>query len=105
MGNEGKLAEDKGDEDWKEARCVQCGSKWSANGAGEGDEVQYLDARFSSNWSMDSEVEQKIGMASKMIGTIERTVLGRKGLTEGTKVRVVNATYVRTSGDTIPPVQ
>ena len=36
------------------------------------------------------------GMASKMIGAIGRTVLGRKELTKGTKVRVVNAMVIPT---------
>ncbi len=36
--------------------------------------------------SMDSEVEQRIGMASKIIGAIGRTILGKKELTKGTKV-------------------
>ena len=35
-------------------------------------------------------------MASKMIGAIGRTVLGRKELTQGTKVRVVNAVVIPT---------
>ena len=43
--------------------------------------MKYLGAMISSNGIMDSEVEQKIGMASKMIGTIGITVLGRKELT------------------------
>ena len=46
--------------------------------------------------SMDSEVKQRIGMALKMIGAIARTVLGRKELTKGTKVRVVNAVVIPT---------
>ncbi len=46
--------------------------------------------------SMDSEVKQRIGMASKMIGAIGRTILGRKELTKGTKVRVVNAVVIPT---------
>ena len=51
---------------------------------------------ISSDGSMDSEVEQRIGMASKMIGAIGRTILGRKELTKGTKVRVVNAVVIPT---------
>ena len=39
--------------------------------------MKYLSAMISSDGSMDSEVEQRIGMASKMIGAIGRTVLGR----------------------------
>ena len=58
--------------------------------------MKYLGAMISSDGSMDSEVEQRIGMASKMIGAIGRTVLGRKELTKGTKVRVVNAVVIPT---------
>ena len=43
--------------------------------------MKYPGVMISSDGSMDSEVEQRIGMASKMIGAIGRTVLGRKGLT------------------------
>ena len=35
-------------------------------------------------------------MASKIIGAIGRTVLGRKELTKGTKVRVVNTMVIPT---------
>ena len=58
--------------------------------------MKYLGAMISSDGSMDSEVEQRIGMASKMIGAIGRTVLGRKELTKGTKLRVVNAVVIPT---------
>ena len=37
-----------------------------------------------------------IGMASKMIGVIEGTVLGKKELSKGTKLRVVNAMVILT---------
>ena len=43
---------------------------------------------------MDGKVEHRIGMASKMIGAIGRKVLGRKELTKGTKVRVVNVMVI-----------
>ena len=57
-------------------------------------EMKYLGTMISSDGSMDSEVEQRIGMASRMVGAIGSTVLGRKELTEGTKLRVVNATVI-----------
>ena len=47
--------------------------------------MKYLGAMIISDGSMDSEVEQRIGMASK-IGAIGGTVLGRKELTKSTKV-------------------
>ena len=60
--------------------------------------MKYLGVMISSDGSMDSEVEQRIGMASKIIGAIGRTVLGRKELTKGTKVRVVNVIPTLTYG-------
>ena len=57
-------------------------------------EMKYLGTMISSDGSMDSEVEQRIGMASRMVGAIGSTVPGRKKLTKGTKLRVVNATVI-----------
>ena len=57
-------------------------------------EMKYLGTMISSDGSMDSEVEQRVGMASRMVGAIGSTVLGRKELTKGTKLRVVNATVI-----------
>ena len=51
--------------------------------------MKYLGAMISSDGSMNSEVEERIEMESKLSGAIGRTVLGRKELTKGTKVRVV----------------
>ena len=58
--------------------------------------MKYLGVMISSDGSMDSEVEQRKGMASKIIGVIGRTLLGRKELMKGTKVRVVNALVIPT---------
>ena len=41
---------------------------------------------ISSDGSMDREVEQRIRVASKMIGAIRSTVLGRKELTKRYKI-------------------
>ena len=46
-------------------------------------EMKYLGTMNSSDESMDSEVEQRIGMVSRMVGAIGSTVLGRKELREG----------------------
>ena len=59
-------------------------------------EMKYLGTMISSDGSMDSEVEQRIGMASRMVKAIGSTVLGRKELTKGTKLRVVNAMVIPT---------
>ena len=47
--------------------------------------MKYLGAMISCNGSMNSEVEQRKGMASKMFGAIWRTVLRRKEQTKGTQ--------------------
>ena len=86
---------------WQKTRVMRIGRKKDVcNVEVNGQEVEqvevmkYLGVMISSDGSMDSEVEQRIGMASKMIGAIGRTVLGRKELTKGTKVRVVNAMVI-----------
>ena len=88
---------------WQKTRVMRIGRKKDVcNVEVNGQEVEqvevmkYLGVMISSDGSMDSEVEQRIGMASKMIGAIGRTVLGRKELTKGTKVRVVNAMLIPT---------
>ena len=60
------------------------------------EEMKYLGAMISGNGSMDGEVELRIGMAARMIGAIGSSVLGRKELTKGTKLRVVNAMVLPT---------
>ena len=55
--------------------------------------MKYLGVMISRAWIVKW---NRIGMPSKMIGAIGRTVLGRKELTEGTKVRVVNAMVIPT---------
>ena len=60
------------------------------------EEMKYLGAMISGNRSMDGEVELRIGMAARMIGAIRSSVLGRKELTKGTKLRVVNAMVLPT---------
>ena len=45
---------------------------------------------------MDSEIEQRVGMASRMVGAIGSTVLGRRELSKGTKLTVVNAMVMTT---------
>ena len=59
-------------------------------------EMQYLGVMISGDGYMDREVEQRIGKASKMIGAIGNTVLGRKELMKGTKLKVVNAMVIPT---------
>ena len=41
-------------------------------------EMKYLGKIISSDGSMDSEVKQRVGMASRMVGAIGSTVLGRR---------------------------
>ena len=59
-------------------------------------EMKYLDVMISGDGYMDREVEQRIGKASKMIGAIGSTVLGRNELTKDTKLRVANAMVIPT---------
>ena len=59
-------------------------------------EMKYLGIMISSDGSMDSKVEQRVGMASRMVGAIPSTVLGRKELSKGTKLIVVNAMVIST---------
>ena len=50
--------------------------------------MKYLGTMISSDGSIDSEVEE--------VGAIGSTVLGRKELSKGTKLRVVNAMVIPT---------
>ena len=86
---------------WQQTRVMRVGRKHEVcNVKVKGErveqvkEMKHLGTMISSDGSMDSEVEQRIGMASKMVGAIGSTVLGRKELTKGTKLRVVNATVI-----------
>ena len=86
---------------WQKMRVMRVGRKHEVcNVKVEGErveqvkEMKYSGTMISSDGSMDSEVEQRIGMASRMVGAIGSTVLGRKELTKGTKLRVVNATVI-----------
>ena len=89
---------------WQKARVMRIGRKQDdmCNVEVNGQKVEqvvvmkYLGAMINSDGSMDSEVKQRIGIALKMFGVIGRTVLGRKELTKGTKLRVVNAMVIPT---------
>ena len=88
---------------WQKTRVMRVGRKYEVcNVKAKGErveqvkEMKYLGTMVSSDGSMDSEVKQRIGMESRMVGAIGSTVLGRKELTKGTKLRVVNATVVPT---------
>ena len=88
---------------WQKTRVMRIGRKKDVcNFEVNGQEVEqvevmkYIGVMISSDGSMNSEVEQRIGTASKMIGAIGRTVLGRKELTKSTKVQVVNAIVIPT---------
>ena len=88
---------------WQKTSVMRIGRKkdvWNVEVNGQEVEqvevMKYLGVMISSDGSMDSEVEQRVGMASNMIGAIGRTVLGRKELTKGTKVRVVNVMVIPT---------
>ena len=44
---------------------------------------EMIGTMINSDGSMDSKVEQRVGMASRMVGAIGSTVLGRKELSKG----------------------
>ena len=46
--------------------------------------MKYLGTMISSDGSMDSEVEQRIGMASRMVGAIGSSA-GKEGIDKGDK--------------------
>ena len=88
---------------WQKTRVMRIGRKKDVcNVEVNGQEVEqvevmkYLGVMISNDGIMDSEVEQRIGIASKMIGAFGRALLGRKELTKCTKVRVVNAMVIPT---------
>ena len=55
-----------------------------------------LGTMIGSDGSMNSKVEQRVGMVSRMVGAIGSMVLGRKEVSKGTKLRVVNAMVIPT---------
>ena len=76
MGNEGKLAK------MRVMRVVRkhevCNVKVKGERVEQVKEMKYLGTVISSDVSMDSEVEQRVGMASRTVGAIgstERNVL------------------------------
>ena len=48
-------------------------------------EMKYLGTMISSDGSMDSEVEQRIGMASRMMGGNWKHSAGKEGIDKGDK--------------------
>ena len=58
--------------------------------------MKCLGTMISSEGSIDSEVEQRVGMASRMVGAIGTMVLGRKEQSKEAKLRVVNAMVIPT---------
>ena len=58
--------------------------------------MKYIGTMISSDGIMDSEVEQRVGMTLRMVRAIGSTVLERKELSKGTKLRVVNVMVIPT---------
>ena len=58
--------------------------------------TKYLGAMFNVKASCDDEIENRIGIATRMVGTLKRQVIERKELSKATKLRVINAIVVPT---------
>ena len=58
------------------------------------DEMKYLGVMISSDGRMEKEIEARIAMATRLVGGMGDTVLSRRELSEGTKLKVVNATMM-----------
>ena len=88
---------------WQKTRVMRigrqhdvCNVKVNKESVEQVKEMKYLSVMISSDGCMDKEVEQRIGMASKVTEAIGSIVLGRKELTKGTKLRVVNTMVIPT---------
>ena len=58
--------------------------------------TKYLGAMFNVEASCDNEIENRIGIATRMVGALRRQVIERKELSKATKLRVINAMVVPT---------
>ena len=58
--------------------------------------TKYLGAMFNVEASCDDEIENRIGIATRMVGALRRQVIERKELSKATKLRVINAMVVPT---------
>ena len=55
---------------------------------------RYLGVMLRSDGRMDSELEQRIGATSKIIGAIGMAVIGKRELSQKTKMRIVNTMVI-----------
>ena len=58
--------------------------------------MKYLGAMFNVEASCDNEIENRIGIATRMVGALRRQVIESKELSKATKLRVINAMVVPT---------
>ena len=58
--------------------------------------TKFLGAMFNVKASCDDEIENRIGIATRMVGALRRQVIERKELSKATKLRVINAMVVPT---------
>ena len=58
--------------------------------------TKYLGAMFNVEASCDDEIENRIGIATRMVGALRRQVIERKELSKATKLRVINTMVVST---------
>ncbi len=55
------------------------------------DTMKYVGVMISGDGNMQREVEARVGCASRVIGGLNQTILGRRELSKQTKLKVVNA--------------
>ena len=58
--------------------------------------LKYLGVMLNKSRNCDDEIEQRIGVASKVVEALRKLVLDRKELKKSTKMRVYNAMVLRT---------
>ena len=58
--------------------------------------LKYLGSIISTDGSSDEDTEQRIGVATRMVGAMRKEVMERRELKKETKLRVFNAMVVST---------
>ena len=56
--------------------------------------MKYLGVMISDDGNMQREVEARVGCALRVIGGLNQAILGRRGLSKQTKLKVINATLM-----------
>ncbi len=87
---------------WKKSKVMRVARKREERQVRIGDEqleqvdiMKYLGVMISGDGSMQQEVEERVGCASRVIGGLNQAIPGRRELSKQTKLKVVNATVMR----------